>query len=338
MKSTIDGISDLSATKLKKRRKYFRKLKKGLIEDIVRIEVKIHMICLTGGYQKKGISDFFDKLAFKKYDIDRFENYEYGAFKKLQGGFLTVKASPLEGYLPQCIIETTNPTHEMLYCILKKFPELSVSKAEYTVDIVYSSPQDVRKYFYLIRRYAYFPHVRKKNIILLTHHKNLKRSAVNMSLYAGAIKIYERGKDDHKTVYNKLDKGWSYDDLDRVRIEVTAKREILKKNGLRNLNNFVESVKFQKIFMKRIHFKRFIESAKKVPNQYAYYRTKDIKGHSAALYAEIEGAKKIYKNPLQYLKNVKKFEIFKKILVSHIKEFENNWSKRFEELESEIVF
>ena len=321
--------------KIKKRKRYFLKLKKGLINDISKIDVKIHMIQLTGDYLLGELQNVFKKLAITKPDYSKRSNYyQTIAYLKRKRGTVTVLTLPTQGYIPQCRIDIPNPTQRLLLKLLKQCPALSVSKAEYTIDIVYPSPQHVRRYFYLLRRYIYIPHARE--IYFYTHDNNLWKSKINMTLYAGPLKIYERGKDQDKVKYEDSKRGWIYETLDRVRLEVTAKREILSKHGLGDLSEFIRSLKFEDIFMKHLLFKRFSPSARRVKRQYEHYKTKDREGHGAAFYSEFKDAYRVYKNPAQYLRNVRQFEKFKKLLVSHIKEFEKKWSTKYSELEKDI--
>jgi hypothetical protein len=310
-----------------KRRKYFVRLKKGLIKDIVEIEVKIHQIWVTGQYTLTDLQEFFGRLAITPAQSNRAGYYQKIAYKWRNERKFTILSSPTKGYIPQSKIEIPNPSQRLLFNLLNQFPDLAVSKAEYTIDVFYHNPKEVRRYFYLLRRYAYFRF--QRNITFYSDKKNLKNSKRNMTLYAGAIKIYERGDDEDKISYAVDKKGWPYDKMDRVRIEVSADNPILKNHDVVDLSKFLESVKFEDIFINRLLFKRFVSSAKRLPQEYGHYKNKDSSGHGASFSAEFEYAKKIYKNRAQFITDVSKFIDFKKLLICKIREFEDKWSRHY---------
>jgi len=319
------------------------KLKKGLIKDIVRMEVKIHRITLNARRDTLyNLQPFFGNLAITKSNHSgQFKGYNKIAYKSRKKGKIIISSWPIKGYLPQSRIYIPNPSQKLLCKLSDKFPCLTVSEVEYAVDIFYSSPKYVRRYFRLLRRYVYFRY--KRIIKFYTHHKKPRKSQINMTLDAKPIKIYERGNDEDKVHY-KGDggkKGWFFDKLKKVRIEVTADNKILRKHDLVSLDEFIQSVKFENVFMEHLHFKRFKSSAKKLPKEYSRYKSKYISGyrgsrHPGTFYAEFNKAKTFYKNIAQFITNVAAFEKLKDKLRYEIRKFEKAWSKRYMKYKEQI--
>jgi hypothetical protein len=296
--------------------------KKNIFKDIEKIEVKIHRIRLSGRYyEKDDLEEKLGKLAIFKSQNARMKGYGYIAYRQQKKRKLTFFLKPNEFYMPKCIIETTDPTHKFLFKLKQSLPDLNISQVECTVDIFYPNPQKNRLYFRFLRRNIYFPYQRK--ITLFADKKKLKECKNNMTLYAGAIKLYERGNDEDKSKGG----GWTYDKINRLRMEVTADYAILSKYNLTKLSDFLESLSFEKIFKNRFYFKHF--KSARLPGEYEPYRTKDSRGIAGAFYAEHKSAKSIIKNPAQYLKNVKGLGVFKKSIFSNIREFDEKWSKRY---------
>ena len=251
---------------MKKRRRLLQKLKKSILEDISKIEIKIHRFILSGPYLWSDLNRKIGKLKLNDtYSRSkRMPNYRKQAFVRFRKRSLTVFLNPTKGALPQCMIEMSYPYQILLSKLRSKLPDLKVSAAEYTIDLFFEDPEDVRKYFNLIYRYIYFPY--QKELVLHSDKEldDITRDK-NAWVFTKKMKLYERGPD------NKIKKSggyWLLDDVDRIRIELKAKWKDLKPYGLTSLKLFSKNPKFDLMLKDKFRFKRFKESATNLPSEY----------------------------------------------------------------------
>lgn len=315
---------------MKKRRRRLKKLKKSILKDIAKIKITIHRFGLSGTYIWPALDRKIGKLKLNdKYrPSERRSNYRKHAFVRFRKRNLTVFLNPIEGAFPQCVIEMSYPYQKLLSKLRSKLPDLKVSFAEYTIDIYFENPEDVRKYFALIYRYIYLPYQKEmvlhsdKKLDDITRDKNAWVYTKNMRL-----KLYERGP-DNKTGY------WLLDDVDRIRIEFRATWGDLNRYGLTDLKLFSKNPKFYLMLKDRFRFKRFKESANNLPSEYEAYSAKDSQGHSGSFHNQFLYLKKrnAVKNISQSTEDVPELRALYARIFDKIIRREENWEKKYREV------
>jgi hypothetical protein len=232
------------------------------------------------------------------------------------------------------VIELSYPYQVLLSDLRSKLPQLKVSRAEYTIDIFFNNPKDVKRYFQLIYRSIYFPN--QKQMVL--HSDNELDDAIrskNAWVFMDKMKLYERGPDD------LIKKGgyWLLDDVDRIRIELKAKWRDLYPYGLNNLKLFSKNPKFYLMLKHRFGFKRFKKSVNNISGKYECYRAKDSEGHSGAFqnqYLYLKEHKSV-NNISQSIEDVPELLPLYYRILSKIQNRENKWVKKYREVNSEEI-
>ena len=318
---------------LKRRKRLLKNLKKSIVPSISKIMIRIHHVRLSGHYYLW--SDLKDKIGKLKVDDEycsdkRMPNYAKQAFGKFRKRKLTVFLNPIKGYLPQCIIEMSYPYEILLSKLWSKLPLLRVSFAEYTIDLFFKSPKDVKKYFKLLYRYIYFPYQKE---LLLHLDKKLSDKTRDINAWASTekMKFYERGPDNKQ----RRERHWSVDDIDRIRIEFRAEWEDLDRKGLVSLELFSKNPKFELMLKNKFAFKRFKKTANNnLPGEYENYSAKDRKGHSGAFqnqYLYFKGLKST-SNISRATENVPGLKPLYDQIISKIKRRDKKWQKKYRKL------
>lgn len=159
--------------------------------------------------------------------------YKYVTYRQLENGVITIYFYPNLPGMPNSYFTTSHSSYELFEKLHKALPDLKVSSLEYTIDLYCKDEQHIADLFYLLRKNMYFSRGK------ITASKggrvdgaDLVRTTnsvyqVNLDSRSRYIKIYERGNDEDKSGIKK--KVWQHGDCNRVRIEFTYKRPILKK-------------------------------------------------------------------------------------------------------------
>jgi hypothetical protein len=149
----------------------------------------------------------------------------------------------------------------------------------------------------------------------------------------GPIKIYERGPDDKKIKGG----GWHFEDLDRVRLEVSPencyKEETgnyyLRKNCILSLQDLIKDPKFRKIFPGKIKFRKFPDSSTKLPREWDDYKIKDESGISDCFHEEYLHGRETcdLENIRQCMEPVEGFKELEDKILYMARQFDDNWKK-----------
>jgi hypothetical protein len=141
------------------------------------------------------------------------------------------------------------------------------------------------------------------------------------------MKIYERGPDEKREKYY-----WLVSDLDRIRIEYTAKRRDLQKLDIDSLAEFIKNPHFNSTMNNKFSFKAFRRN-KYLVGEYDKYKTRDIHGYKGAFQTEyiaithINKKRKLVSNLPQYLYEVKEFIPLNRLILEKIVSFEKRWER-----------
>ena len=319
------------------------------LSNVTKIEPRLHKINLSGSYNHDGIKD---KLGLLKHDDNNqlFKVYDRKYIKKRPGFQLSIFVNPKKFAKP-CFMflsplrDIDLKTHkDFLIWLDNKLPGLNVSSVEYAVDVFCSSPSAVVFLHIMIRKYSYAPSqttvrtigngdvVRKYGLEfeegqienLVTHFGNVGKHGQ----FRARHKIYERGKDVAKK-FTKRSKGkkshafWLEKDLDRLRFEFTAKRE-LKKHGIHQLLDLIENPSFLAINGTKWRF----EQLKNGPPPW-HYRTEAGQGYAGIFQVEYLNAKKNAKKKKVNQSRIKKaapvFFNFQYEMAAAMSDFDQIW-------------
>lgn len=193
---------------------------------------------------------------------------------------------------------------EILAALNEILPDMKVSSVEYALDLVCKKPSEVENVFMLIRRFLYIRNHKKSRLIGEQMVNWGNESRMNSVFHLVRTKVYERGPDNKKTKDY-----WHFRDLDRVRLEHTAKRKELRRHGIDRLTDLINDCRFFKINNGIYRFMSF-EKTKKLPKYWHWdskieqdengkevyvdldgYSTKDKNGNTGAF--QLENAKRI---------------------------------------------
>jgi hypothetical protein len=271
-----------------------------ILKDILDIKAFIHRITLTTDFKLEDLKTAYDgKMSFpkKNHPIGKSNGGTYDKTVRLtlHGGVqCTLAMFPDKGFKPKTIMYLSNPTSYIIRDIyddamkiaqhIKKERigdfEWKISSIEYTFDFMCKNSTMVGDLYYILRRYAYFPYCKSTRMFGGKffgysesdeyHEEREDMNSVTQYLYtenehkwsSKLAKIYERG--DDKDNRGPL-KWWSHNKCDRVRCEVTVRREILKRKGLNSLLDLLNNTQFENLFFPPpnhpafMQFKQFIE-------------------------------------------------------------------------------
>jgi hypothetical protein len=202
---------------------------------------------------------------------------------------------------------------ESLYKLLGK---QYVVSAEYKVDLFFDTPELVRKAFYLIRRSLYIPYGRNTKMVGSNRHIcGWNDRCGNFVYFVGNTKVYERGIDKRKA-------GWKFEELDRVRIEYTARYNHLNKHGIKPLSDFIKNPMFVDTIVPRLRFAKF-KTCSKLPCEFDDYLAKDKDGNRDCFQEEYRQSP--VKNPSQYMVDDPDFDVLKARIIEAAERTQRNW-------------
>lgn len=214
---------------------------------------------------------------------------------------------------------------EFLAYLNDLIPKLKLSSVEYTLDLFCNRASDVEWFFSLLSRCMYVPSQRKVNFLgedLVNFGDNTRMNAVFR--IGDDTKIYERGNDDDKETTG----GWKYVNLNRLRLEHTARRVELKKHGLNLLSDFLNNCLFHELNQTVYNFIRFYK-LKHAPSHYIWdsYTAKDEKGNSGSFQLEYLRLIKSnrFKNIRQNKVEIQELKTLKNRLLQEMMDFDAAW-------------
>jgi hypothetical protein len=311
----------------------------SVLTNIIRIEPKIHHIKLScrepieeiafsaddfeneiKNYWVKKIKKFHEKgssfnLLNRK--INFYYNYKFGITN-------TTKA---DKNFPNVIFELSYPTPHLLLFLLEKYKKLYISSVEYTIDFYCRDPIATRKLYFLLKKYLFIENIRVQKIVtknkIRKKYPNIKiiedDPNFNYSYYLKyrALKLYERGPDNE-------DDFWEYNNIDRVRFELTDNGYYLMKLfKVKLLDKFIIDCKFNELMKDKISFRKFKKSKRRFPHEHEDYKIgKKPEYHNCIMY---------YKQRkgigLENLIDANEFDHLKAQINDEMSKFTDDWKK-----------
>jgi hypothetical protein len=134
----------------------------------------------------------------------------------------------------------------------------------------------------------------------------------------GDVKLYIRGPD------GKRKSCWNIDSCDRIRLELSASRKILRNHKIKKVDDLLENAQFQEINGDIYKFKCF-EGSRILPQRTNAYPSSDKQGNKNCLQYEINKYRPKVKNLNQYLKDVDAFDPLKEALLGAMIRFDTEW-------------
>jgi hypothetical protein len=316
----------------------------------LKIQPLIHKIVLTGDWKqwkndRPAIWKMFGKLYkdndYKPKDEDE-NGYQEKWLTRRKGGFLIiVYAFPKDRRAPYWMeihVSDQASVKDLkgeLLRIWLALPTAKVSLIDYTLDQYCYSPHAAQMLFWVEMRNLYVPHQRKARLTGAKLSEWGNKNRMNTAYRATNVQVYERGPDN-----KKKDDHWQFEDVDRVRLEYTAKRRRLLKNEVDTIGDFIKRPRFHDINRNVYRFASF-EHSNKLPAHSDDYDTpddtkpdkttldveKEIFGAFQLEYNRYRKDKKITKNIAQNVKELDVFEPFKARLDEVMREYYTAWKK-----------
>lgn len=298
----------------------------------LRIDAFMHKVMLSGMWVD--IQGDYYKLwtVFEGLHIDdhfvpseRMPSYKERWIKHSPGFQMYVYVYPI-GYRPPYRIEiipreraSIGDWKDLLKKLRLWFPKLKVSTVDYAIDEYCYSPRTAENLFLIQSRHLYIPYQEKVEIYgedLIEFGNQTRLNAVYRS---GNVKMYERGPDKKKN-----GKGWSMEDVDRVRLEYSAPREVLRDHGITFIADLIRNPLFHEINKNTYKFKRF-KGSKKLPMLGQDYTTPVKNGNIGFFQSEDIGHRKNINNIAHYRKDIKEFGDLKSALRDAMQRFDLEW-------------
>ena len=198
--------------------------------------------------------------------------------------------------------------------------DLKISLVEYTLDIFCTDLTGVHFLFKALKKHLFRPYKRK--VMLLGKGKQAWGDDTRMNAYyrSGDAKIYERGPDK-----KRKNKAWVLKDADRIRLEFTAARQTLVKNGLHVFSDFMNDPKFYAINKDIYRFKCF-KGSKKLPGYGKPYAACDANDHDGCFQLEVNRHRHSVRNIHQYIKDVSRLDFLRSELTNAMVGFDAQWN------------
>lgn len=299
----------------------------------LRINAFIHKVVLSGVWGN--LQEDYNKLwkIFKgRLHVDetflsteRMPNYRKRWIQQSPEFQINIYADPIPPKPPFLIeiipteLAAINDWKKLLQFFHLRFPSMKVSTVDYAID---EHCHDFRAAEILFRthlRHLYVPYQRRVNFLGgdLVHYGD--RTRMNSVCRIGDVKTYERGPDD-----KKKGEGWIMADVDRVRLEYSAPRRILKTRGIFFLPDLIRQPRFYEINKNIYKFMHF-EGTKKLPKLGQDYMTPDKDGNIGCFQLELIGHKDTIKNIRHYMKQTKDFDGLRAALFDAMRRFDFEW-------------
>jgi len=302
--------------------KYGWEQKKSSALKEIKIEVKLHRLIFSGNYHYMQLVENLGNMKIEgvKDKNYRKRNYRGMAYKTwCNGKKLRVFYHRSVAFLPKCIIEVSYPSRECLIRLNESLPGLNPSSIELTLDLRCSDPEAVLRLFNVLLKYCYVPRVWKLKFHRGHSPQKTQTGDLNRTYYMGNMKIYERGED--KSPWGE---GWYRSELNRVRVEFKANRQVLRDNGINSLDDLVRSLNFENIFLPRFHFKVFRRSAL-LPKENDIYAK--LHGRESFQKQLIEARERKIPNPNQYIFDAPGFQGLMEKVERRVRRFDRKWKK-----------
>lgn len=295
-----------------KNSKCFNAKVKELFGKVVEVRSHMHRMSFTMGYEMaQRLYGAFCKKAHTVAHKGAWGWYDEKVILWLPFGKLTlfhVKTRPM----PDVTIQTADSNPKLLRLMYNIAPDILVSSAEYSVDLMVKEYSDVAGVLWALRRNAYFPRwtgeIHLIGDVFDDWNDRPEINRVHKVLRAGtkrSIKFYERGPDRRREGALDGTPFWWREDLDRVRVEVTVGRsdQINGRKVLSGIPEFMANPGIYAVVNRNIHFKGF-KGSKVLPREFDRYETLDDSGYDQCFQAEFRNAKELVRNPGQYLQDV----------------------------------
>jgi hypothetical protein len=302
----------------------------SVLSKITRIKPKIHLLTLSCPTDFKKIlfsADDFEKKLDPKYYWAKRKTYDDGNSFDFLGHKIKLLFDKNKINRPDLFIELLDPEPYLLLCLLEKYRDLKVSKAEYTIDFICKSPFAVRKLYFLFKKYLVLKNI-KVNKVFKNKKKipNIKifaeKEFYNCSYYLKYrdIKVYERGEDEDRLD----DDSWKLSKLKKLRFEFTTNdyfnRIIFGKE--KKLSSLIKDCKFDKILKNRFFFKKFKSSPRhKLPDDTQQY----IAGRDRSYHNTVMQYKHSKGIPFKRMVNVEQFDSLSDRINLEIDSFCSKW-------------
>lgn len=303
--------------------KIHEKLVLNAIEGVKYLEAKIHRICLTGDYGYESLADILGGLYD---DTGHSRNPKYGKkyVKQYRRFYLIIYVNPKLNFMPKCLIEIhprenmSPPEYKQILAELdNNLPEMKLSKVEYAIDQYCSTPEECERLYSIEELNLFIPYKRQD---MMKINQDLKafgdKDRINRLRHiTDNDKIYERGPDN-----KKVNEGWPFKTLNRVRLEHTSSRDELKRHRLNILTDLIEDPKLSTIIGERWKFRQF--KYKTFPKPWEY----KIRGlHEGCFQSEYQQKKKTVKNICQNTTDIPQFDDLKKRIKNEANRFDAIW-------------
>lgn len=316
------------------------------IQNIVEVQARIHRIILNCPWDKKPIEKL--DIYFKKIFNNVGQNPDRVPRKRMKGyknQLISVNSickiyifiDRIDGILPVFRMEVvprenTSPIEFRNYLaeLDRLIENLHPTEVEYTLDLFCNLPREVESLFQMIKRSVYVPYKNNPKLFVNPPHASEQKRFNSTFNAADDVKIYERGYDETKEKYlhksAEIKKGWSHENLNRVRLEQTVKRPKLTKHDIVTLSDLISDCRFHELNKDIYKFKSFM--SKTLPNYWDWpsYSIANEQGHKGAFQFEYVLGRHLSTNVRQYMKDVEQFDLFKERLIQKMLDFDLSWT------------
>lgn len=199
------------------------------------------------------------------------------------------------------------------------FPNIKISLVDYAIDEYCYDFHAAEKLFRIQLKHLFIPYQRKA----FTYGGDLvqygERTRMNSVCRIDDVKMYERGP-DHK----KKGLGWIMKDVDRVRLEYSAPRQVLVNHGISVIGDLIRHPRFYEINKGLYKFRHF-KGSKILPKLGHAYTIRDKNGNIGCFQSEVIGHRNDVKNIGHYMHDIEEFETLKSALWDAMKRFDQEW-------------
>ena len=304
------------------------------LSQVVKVKAHVHRVSLSADEEmEERLRWAFNEKAHRLKHKAKDWYQKKGIIHTYYGSLIIFYGKP-RANMREVLIQTADTSPKLFGFLANVAPDLLVSSAEFSVDLIVGKHEPVADLFCAVRRNAYFP--RWSGEILLFGDcfagwgDTPQLNRVYKVLRAGggrSIKVYERGPDRFRQKSFDGTPFWSREDLDRVRIEVTLDRSdtLNKQKVLGKVGEFVAAPNIYGVIDRHVQFKCFAGS-NVLPSEFDSYRALDNSGYDQSFQAEYREAKDSVQNPSQYLMDASCMVSFRKRLLRAARKTDRDWS------------
>jgi hypothetical protein len=306
------------------------------LDDPWLIKAFLHKIVLSGdwghsrGYLQR-IKDVDGPLhqdrEFKP--ETRMPNYQRKYIRQSRNFEIIVFSDPIN-YCAPFVIEvypkekaSVRALMQLLCALNSSLGLIYVTSIEYAVDLYCHDRDSMQRLSCILKRFLRVPYQRKAKLFGEDCIQWGNETRMNAVYKAGGTKVYERGPDGKKKKKGGLPY-WDLEACDRVRLERSFPRKLLKPTGISTLNDLIQHAKFKELNGEVYRFQCF-EGSRKLPRIWEDYTTPDEKGNKNCLQYEINHGRQQVKNLNQYLKDVRAFDSLRVAVKEAMKRLDNEW-------------